>query len=101
VNASDLERWWLTISAVCLAIVSFGVVRAYVVARRGDRSALGYVPAYLLVIIGLAINVSRHLYLVPSWASNYGLWAAGFIAAAGVVLLEIQWRKEKKVGTRK
>jgi hypothetical protein len=100
-SASDLEKWWLTISSVCLAIMFYGVVRAYVLARTGQRTALKYVPAFLLVIMGLAINVSRHLYLVPPWASKYGLWAAGLITAIGVVLLERQWRKEKKAVTPK
>ena len=97
----DLEKWWLAMSLVSLALMSFGVVRAYVLARRGERNALKYVPASLLFILGLGINISRHLSLVSPWVSEYALWMAGLIMAIAIVLVELQWRRDKKAGTRK
>jgi hypothetical protein len=98
---SDLEKWWLLMSLVSLAIMSFGVFRAYVLARRGERNAVKYVPASLLFILGLGINISRHLSLVSPSVSEYALWMAGLIMVIAIVLLELQWRKDKGAGTRK
>jgi hypothetical protein len=100
-TARDLSKWWLGINLVGTVILSFAVVYAYVLARRGERGPLEYIPGLLLVILGLTINIFRHPSLVPLPFSKYALWAAVLLAGVGVVLLEIRWRRRKQAKTRK
>lgn len=94
--AYAVEKWWLVVDLLGLIIMSIAVMYAYVLDRRGQRGALQYIPGLLLIILGLAINLSRHLSVIPSRLAAYALWLAGLLTAAGVVFLEKQWRRDKK-----
>ena len=77
------------------AIMSFALVNAFVLARRGQRGPLEYVSGIILVIIAVGINFFRLLSVIPLPFSKYAIWAALLTVAAGVILLERKWRGEK------
>jgi hypothetical protein len=96
-----MDKWWLGIYLVGTAIMSFALVYAFVLARRGQRGPLEYVPGIILVIIGLGINIFGHLSIIPLPFSKYVIWPALVTVAAGVIILERKWRGEKIKGPRK
>ena len=93
-----MDRWWLGIYLIGTAMMSFALVRAFVLAKRGRRGPLEYVPGIILVIIGLGMNIFRLLSLIPLPFSKYTIWAALLTMAAGVISLERKWTREKNRG---
>lgn len=81
--------------SVSLAISVFLVLHAYL-ARKVERTGLNYVPAYWLFILGLVINISRQLSVVPQSMSRLALVVGGLFMIIVVVLMERQRRKIKK-----
>lgn len=95
-NTLDWNHVYLTISSVVLAIMLVGVVRDCAFARRGERDALNLVPAKLVICLGMAINVYRHLFIYASWVSPYALHAAAIITVVGVLMFERQRRRGER-----
>jgi hydrogenase/urease accessory protein HupE len=98
--AGNLDNWWLAIYLVGAAIMFVALVYAYVLAWRGDRGPLEYTPGVLLIILGLAINITGYLDVLPPRLSKSATWVAFLVAAIGLVFLERKWRKEKKGARR-
>jgi len=86
----------LMVYVVSLCGLAIGVVSAYAKARKGQRSALAYVPGSWLLILGLLLNIARLLSLLPQPISRIAFLVAAVMIIIGFVLIERQWRKDKQ-----
>lgn len=95
--ASDGERWWLVVSMITLVINVLAVIYIFYGIAAGRRKMVTYLPGVLLVILGLCLNISRHLSIIPSEFSQYALWFAVIILTIGCILIERQRKRNRNL----
>jgi hypothetical protein len=95
-TATALGKWKLLFNLIVLSFMSLAIVSCYVASKRRKNNLGTYIPGLVVMALGFAINSANHLSLTPPQLSGYATGTALLAAVVGLVMLERNWRREKR-----